>query len=103
MSANYHPWQPRLVRCCEIAHETSDLNPGVSDIAFSKRSAAKYLDHLVQPELGDFHLVIAVKDLAQFARAFDHVAGRSEPAERSHFGVQFPGAKCPLRALPRFP
>ena len=73
-----------------IYHAWCDLKPGVNDIAFSK-SAAKYLDHLPtkgmieswritrrklgfgQPELGDFHLMIEVKDLAQLDRAFDHV------------------------------
>jgi hypothetical protein len=82
-----------------------DLKPGVTDIAFSE-SAAKYLDHLHtkgmieswritrrklglgQPELGDFHLMIEVKDLTQLDRAFDHVAERSEPTEGFHFGVK---------------
>jgi hypothetical protein len=80
------------------------LKPGITDIAFSE-SAAKYLDHLHtkgmieswritrrklglgQPELGDFHLMIEVKDLTQLDRAFDHVAERSEPTEGFHFGV----------------
>jgi hypothetical protein len=35
----------------------------------------------VRLELGDFSFSDPVKDLAQFDRAFDHVAGRSEPAE----------------------
>src|SRR5262249_28742292 len=64
-----------------IYHAWCDLKPGVTDIAFSE-SAAKYLDHLHtkgmieswritrrklglgQPELGDFHLMIEVKDLS---------------------------------------
>jgi hypothetical protein len=82
-----------------IYHAWCDLKPGVTDIAFSE-SAAKYLDHLHtkgmieswritrrklglgQPELGDFHLMIEVKDLTQLDRAFDHVAelsGASRP------------------------
>ena len=87
-----------------IYHAWCDLKPGVRDIAFSE-SAAKYLDHLRtkgmieswrltrrklglgQPELGDFHVMIEVKDLAQLDRAFDHVAERSEPTEGFHFGV----------------
>jgi hypothetical protein len=74
------------------------LKPGVSDIAFSE-STSKYLSHLqakgmieswritrrklglAQPELGEFHVMIEVKDLAQLDRAFDHVAERSEPTE----------------------
>lgn len=39
------------------------------------------------PELGDFHVMIEVKDLAQLDMAFDHVAERSEPTESFHFGV----------------
>ena len=57
---------------------------------------------LAQRELGEFHLMIEVKDLAQLDRAFDHVAERSEPTEGYHFGGQLTGAKCPLCALSRF-
>ena len=42
---------------------------------------------LAQPELGEFHVTIEVKDLAQLDLAFDHVAERSEPTEGYHFGV----------------
>jgi hypothetical protein len=42
---------------------------------------------LAQSELGEFHVMIEVKDLAQLDRAFDHVAERSEPTEGFHFGV----------------
>jgi hypothetical protein len=87
-----------------IYHAWCDLKPGVSDIAFSE-GASKYLTHLqakgmieswritrrklglAPPELGEFHLMIEVKDLAQLDRAFDHVAERSEPTEGYHFGV----------------
>jgi hypothetical protein len=73
-------------------------------IAFSE-GVAKYLDHLRtqglieswrltrrklgfgHAELGDFHLMIEVKDMTQLDRAFDHVAERSEPTESFHFGV----------------
>ena len=68
----------------------------VSDIAF-REGVAKGLDYLRAQELieswrltrrklgfgpadlGDFHLMIEVKDLAQLDRAFHHVAERSEP------------------------
>jgi hypothetical protein len=71
-----------------IYHAWCDLKPGVSDIAFSE-GASKYLSHLHakglieswritrrklglgQPEIGEFHLMIEVKDLAQLDRAFD--------------------------------
>jgi hypothetical protein len=87
-----------------IYHARCDLKVGVSDIAF-REGVAKYLDHLRAQELieswrltrrklgfgpadlGDFHLMIEVKDLAQLDRAFDHVAERSEPTETFHFGV----------------
>ena len=42
---------------------------------------------LAPPGFGDFHLMIEVKDLAQLERAFERVAGRSEPVESVHFGV----------------
>jgi hypothetical protein len=76
----------------------------VYESAFSE-GVAKYLDHLraqglieswrltrrklglAPADLGDFHLMIEVKDLAQLDRAFDHVAERSEPTEGFHFGV----------------
>jgi hypothetical protein len=87
-----------------IHHAWCDLKPGVSDIAFSE-GASKYLSHLHakglieswritrrklglgQPEIGEFHLMIEVKDLAQLDRAVDHVAERSEPTEGFHFGL----------------
>jgi len=87
-----------------IYHAWCDLKPGVSDMTFSE-GASKYLTHLqakgmieswritrrklglAQPELGEFHVTIEVKDLAQLDRAFDHVAERSEPTEGYHFGV----------------
>jgi hypothetical protein len=87
-----------------IYHAWCDLKVGVSDIDFSE-GVAKYLDRLRtrglieswrltrrklglgRADLGDFHLMIEVKDLAQLDRAFDHVAERSEPTEAFHFGV----------------
>jgi hypothetical protein len=39
------------------------------------------------PGLGEFHIMIEVKDLAQLEQAFEHVAGRREPVEGFHFGV----------------
>jgi hypothetical protein len=87
-----------------IYHAWCDLKPGVSDATFSE-NVSKYLGHLHakgmieswrltrrklglgQAELGDFHLMIEVKDLAQLDSAFDHVAERSEPTEGFHFGV----------------
>jgi hypothetical protein len=39
------------------------------------------------PGLGEFHVMIETKDLAQLDLAFERVAGRSEPVEGFHFGV----------------
>ena len=39
------------------------------------------------PGLGEFHLMIEVKDLGQLERAFERVAERADPAESVHFGV----------------
>jgi hypothetical protein len=87
-----------------IYHAWCDLKLGVSDIVFYE-NASRYLDHLrakgmieswritrrklgLAPlDLGEFHLMIEVKDLAQLDRAFDHVAERSEPTEGLHFGA----------------
>ena len=87
-----------------VYHVWCDLKPGVKDLAFSEHSAA-YLDHLkaggliegwrltrrklglAPPGLGEFHVMIFVRDLAQLDRAFDHAASRKEPVEGLHFAV----------------
>jgi hypothetical protein len=81
-----------------------NLKPGVTDLAFSEKIAA-YLGHLKHQglieswrltrrklglgpsHLGDFHLMIEVRDLSQLEAAFQRVAGREEPVEGFHFGV----------------
>jgi hypothetical protein len=88
----------------DIYHAWCDLKPGVADIAFSD-GVAKYLGHLQSeglienwrltrrklglgpPALGEFHLMIEVRDLRQLDDAFMRVAGRGEPIESFHFGV----------------
>jgi hypothetical protein len=88
----------------DIYHAWCDLKPGVGDLEFSEKAAA-YLGHLKEqnlihgwrltrrklglgaPGLGEFHLMIEVKDLAQLEAAFERVAGRREPVEGFHFGV----------------
>lgn len=87
-----------------IYHVWCDLRPGVGDLTFAEKLAA-YLGHLKQqqliegwrltrrklglapPSLGEFHLMIEVRDLAQLDAAFDRVAGRRDPVEGFHFGV----------------
>ena len=81
-----------------------DLKPGVGDVAFSAQLGA-YLGHLEEQGLiegwrlmrrklglgpamlGEFHIVIEVRDLAQLDAAFGRVASRREPVEGYHFGV----------------
>jgi hypothetical protein len=88
----------------DLYHVWCDLKPGVSDAAFSEKVAG-YLGHLQQqdliaswrltrrklglgaPGLGEFHLMIEVRGLAQLDAAFQQVAGRREPTEGFHFGV----------------
>jgi hypothetical protein len=87
-----------------VYHVWCDLKPRVSDTGFCEQ-VAKYLGHLQTeglieawrlmrrklglgaPGLGEFHVMIETKDLAQLDLAFERVAGRSEPVEGFHFGV----------------
>ena len=88
----------------DLYHTWFDLKPGVKDLDFS-RSLARYMNHLKEKgtiegwrlsrrklglgprELGDFHIVIETKDLAQLDSAFNLAAARKEPTESVHFGV----------------
>lgn len=88
----------------DIYHAWCDLKPGVSDISFAE-NVASYMGHLKEqglieawrltrcklglgaPGLGEFHITIEVKNLAQLELAFERVAGRREPVEGFHFGV----------------
>jgi hypothetical protein len=87
-----------------IYHIWCDLKPGVGDLTFTEKVNA-YLGHLKEqdriagfritrrklglgaPGLGEFHVMIEVTGLAQLDTAFEHVAGRREPVEGYHFGV----------------
>ncbi|HUC62869.1 MAG TPA: DUF6614 family protein [Alphaproteobacteria bacterium] len=88
----------------DIYHAWCDLKDGVRDTDFAD-GVAHYMGHLKSqgliegwrltrrklgfgPEgLGDFHLMIEVKNLAQLDRAFERVSSRREPVEGFHFGV----------------
>ena len=88
----------------DLYHAWFNLKPGASDTGFSDKLAA-YLGHLrdagliegwrltrrklglAPRELGDFHLMIEVKDMAQLEQAFARVAGRRNPVERLHFDM----------------
>jgi hypothetical protein len=87
-----------------LYHVFCDLKPGVADLAFAE-SLARYLGHLREQgligdwrlsrrklglgpaTLGEFHIVIEVKDLAQLDAAFSRVASRAEPVEGLHHDV----------------
>lgn len=88
----------------DIYHAWCDLKPGVSDTAFAD-GVAKYMDHLKTEGLingwrlsrrklglgaaglGEFHVMIDVRDLRQLEDAFERVASRRDPVEGFHFGV----------------
>jgi len=88
----------------DIYHIWADLRPGVSDTSFAD-SLAGYMGHLKEhcliegwrlsrrklglgaPGLGEFHVMIEVKDLAQLEQAFQLVASRADPVEGVHFAV----------------
>jgi hypothetical protein len=92
------------VRALDIYHAWCDLKPGVGDTAFCE-GVARYMGHLKgegliegwrltrrklgfgAPGLGEFHLMIEVRNLGQLEEAFQRVAGRREPVEGFHFGV----------------
>ncbi|MDE2133479.1 MAG: hypothetical protein KGJ49_02655 [Alphaproteobacteria bacterium] len=85
-------------------HTWFDLKPGTKDVEFA-RAFAKYMDHLKGQgaiegwkltrrklgfgprDLGEFHVVMETRDLAQLDLAFRLVASRTEPTESVHFGV----------------
>ena len=88
----------------DIYHVWCDLQPGVSDLDFSCK-ADFWLEHLrskgliegwrltrrklglAPPGMGEFHIMIEVKNLAQLDEAFQLAASRTAPAEGFHFGV----------------
>src|SRR6185312_6552005 len=88
----------------DIYHTWCSLKPGVSDTVFADQVAA-YLGHLQRegliegwrltrrklglgpPGLGEFHIMIETKDMAQLDAAFSHVASRREPVETFHVHV----------------
>jgi hypothetical protein len=88
----------------DLYHIWCDLKPGVGDLHFASK-ISEYMEHLKQqglienwrltrrklglapPALGEFHIVIETKDLAQLDSAFNRVASRAEPVESVHHGV----------------
>ncbi len=88
----------------DIYHVWCSLKPGVGDLEFAEK-VRLYLGHLKEQGLiegwrltrrklglapagmGEFDLMIEVRDLAQLDAAFQRVAGRRDPVEGFHFGV----------------
>jgi hypothetical protein len=88
----------------DLYHVFCDLKPGVGDIAFSEQ-VTRYMGYLTDkklieswrltrrklglgaPGLGEFHLLIEVKNLAQLDAAFNLVASRRDPVETFHHGL----------------
>ena len=88
----------------DIYHVWFNLKPGVRDTEFTD-ALAGYMEHLralgaveshrlmrrklglAPPGLGEFHLMIETRDMAQLESAFARVASRTEPTEAAHHGV----------------
>ena len=104
----------------DIYHGWCDLKPGVSDLAFAEQVAG-YMGHLKQqgliegwrlmrrklglgaPGLGDFHIMIEVKGMAQLDEAFARVASRADPVEAFHHGVNALVSKAVFALYRDFP
>ena len=88
----------------DLYHIWCDLKPGIGDLEFADK-VKSYMNYLKQqgmiehwrltrrklglgpPGLGEFHVEIQTKDMAQLDRAFQHAASRREPVETAHHGV----------------
>jgi len=88
----------------DLYHVWCDLKPGVRDTAFLE-GVRKYLGHLKSEgliegwrmtrrklglgpsSLGEFHIMIETRDMAQLDEAFRSVSSRRPPVEGFHVGV----------------
>lgn len=88
----------------DIYHVYCDTKSGVTDMAFCE-GLGRYMAHLQThgmiagwrltraklgfglKGMGDWHIMIEVRDLAQLDAAFRHVASRAEPVEGHHHAV----------------
>jgi len=88
----------------DLYHIWCDLKPGVRDATLIE-AARKYLGHLKSqglienwrltrrklglgpPSIGEFHIIIEAKDLAQLEQAFQQVSSRRDPIEGVHHGL----------------
>jgi len=104
----------------DIYHIWCNLKPGLGDRAFSEHVGA-YLGHLKEQgliegwrltrrklglgphELGDFHIMIEIRDLAQLDAAFSRVAARQDPIEGLHFAVNSMASEARFALYRDFP
>ena len=88
----------------DLYHIWCNLKPGVEDVGFAEKLGL-YLGHLREqgliegwrvtrrklglapPHLGDFHIIVELRNLHQLEDAFTHVAGRRDPVESLHRAV----------------
>lgn len=103
-----------------IYHIWCDLKTGTGDLAFAER-VASYMGHLKERgaiesyrltrrklglgprELGEFHIMVEVRDLAQLDAAFNTVASRAGPVEGFHHGVNALAANVTFALYRDFP
>lgn len=88
----------------DLYHVWGDLKPGMDDVQFAinlkgflgrLREQGKIASFRITrrklglgpPDLGDFHIMIETKDMAQLDAAFQHVATRAGEVEQQHFAV----------------
>jgi hypothetical protein len=88
----------------DLYHIWCDLKPGIRDLTLAE-NLRTYLGRLQAQGLiesfrltrrklglgpsgiGEFHIIIETRDLAQLDQAFRDVSSRREPTEGAHFGV----------------
>ena len=88
----------------DLYHIWCNLKPDVEDVGFAEKLSG-YLGHLHDQglieswrvtrrklglgpqQLGDFHIIIELRDLHQLENAFARVAGRRDPVESLHAAV----------------
>lgn len=88
----------------DIYHAFFTLKQGTKDLEFAE-DVSKFMEHLVAQkkiaswrlmrrklglgpkELGDFHIMMEVENLAQLDEAFSLAASRTGDVEEMHFGV----------------
>jgi hypothetical protein len=104
----------------DLYHAFFDLKPGAKDLELA-RAMTRYMERLKTQgliegwrltrrklglgprELGEFHVVMETKNLAQLDAAFAEVASRSEPVESLHFDVNRHAANLTFALYRDFP